>query len=65
MGRGRGEEVRFLLALLLLFLLVGWILPGVSFFLDRYRVPVVLVLSGTLAVARVNWSGNEPTSFRV
>ncbi|HEV2844895.1 MAG TPA: patatin-like phospholipase family protein, partial [Thermoanaerobaculia bacterium] len=30
--------------LLLLFLLVGWFLPGVSFFLDRYRVPVVLVL---------------------
>ena len=30
--------------LLLLFLLVGWFLPGVSFFLDRYRVPVLLVL---------------------
>lgn len=30
--------------LLLLFLLVGWFLPGVSFSLDRYRVPVVLVL---------------------
>jgi hypothetical protein len=25
-------------------------------------LPVVLVLSGTLAVARVNWSGNEPTT---
>ncbi|TLS43113.1 hypothetical protein FE633_27645 [Streptomyces montanus] len=25
-------------------------------------LPVVLVLSGTLAVARVNWSGNEPSA---
>jgi hypothetical protein len=30
--------------LLLLLLLAGWGLPGISFFLDRYRVPVVLVL---------------------
>ena len=30
--------------LMLLALVVGWFLPGASFFLDRYRVPVVLVL---------------------
>jgi hypothetical protein len=29
---------------LLILMLVGWALPGISFFLDRYRVPVLLPL---------------------
>lgn len=44
LGRFRQLPLPAITSLLLILLLLGLILPGMSFFLDRYRVPVLVLL---------------------
>jgi hypothetical protein len=42
--------------LLMIVILLAWVLPGIAFFLDRYRIPVVVVLA---IYALVIWWAGE------